>query len=489
MRPFGGAAIGRMAAKSMSAATAKPGQAERAQRQPAMLDAQARRAAGSVVEVRVRAGEGGLLALGHERHAVDEMMAVALDVGQPQERHQRQVLLHAHPRQRGQVLRRHEIPLRACLRVELGDARGIEDRFVEALAVLAGDAAVAELQRRGERGELAVRLVDDERFQLGQRIDGLLQGRGALDRLLDEQRGGDQPFQRRRLAHAPPQLGDALDAVVLLVAVERCPVVAGVPVEHGRDLGKPRQVRRDVAADLQLVVPAAIVPHDLFQGLRQPIVDALRGRLIARHDRVEQADRVAHGDVAAGLQASQEPREVIAGQIRRQVCRLYARHVAADHVGKGQAHGPPERIEDGAIEERRAIGGHQRHQAEVGAARQLLFIGIGIKPERRAPSPRPVKLDGEPQGLAQLVEVLRIAEGRVLVEPLGAQRLGGDADRRAPVLERNTSADHGLRALGDGDDAEAERQAQRVVALEALDRVQLDLGGCGHGRGSRSPPS
>ena len=255
MRPFGAAGIGRMAAKSMSAATAKPGQASEPSASRPLLDAQPGGAAGPVVEVRVRAGEGRLLALRRERHAVDEMMAVALHVGQPQQRHQRQVLLHAHPRQRGEVLGRHEISLRACLGVELGDARGVEDRFVESLAVLAGDAAVAEPQRRRERGQLAVELVDDQRLQAWPAPrPSLAECLGALDRLLDEQRGRDQPRQRRRLAHAPPQLGDALDAVVLLVAVERRQVVAGVAVEHGGDLGQAAQVRRDVAADLQLVV-------------------------------------------------------------------------------------------------------------------------------------------------------------------------------------------------------------------------------------------
>ena len=43
MRPGGAAGIGRMAAKSMSAATAKPGQASDAERQPPSVDAQARR--------------------------------------------------------------------------------------------------------------------------------------------------------------------------------------------------------------------------------------------------------------------------------------------------------------------------------------------------------------------------------------------------------------------------------------------------------------
>ena len=94
----------------------KAGTGERAEGELAALDAQAGRAGGAVVEIGVGAGEGGLLALRRERHAVDEMMAVALDVGQPQQRHQRQVLLHAHACQRGQVLGRHEILVARRLR-------------------------------------------------------------------------------------------------------------------------------------------------------------------------------------------------------------------------------------------------------------------------------------------------------------------------------------------------------------------------------------
>ena len=67
-------------------------------------------------------------------------------------------------------------------------ARGIEDRLVEALAVLARDAGIAELQRRRERRELAVRFIDDHRPQPGQRLDRARQRHGPLDRLLDEQR-------------------------------------------------------------------------------------------------------------------------------------------------------------------------------------------------------------------------------------------------------------------------------------------------------------
>ena len=77
--------------------------------------------------------------------------------------------------------------------------------------------------------------------------------------------------------------------------------------------------------------------------------------------------------------------------------------------------------------------------------------------------------------LAQLIEVLRIAERGVLVEPLGAQALRGDADASAPVLQRYGGADNGLGALGDGDDPEPERQPQLEIALEAFDCLEFDL--------------
>src|SRR5438034_1390475 len=83
------------------------------------------RTAGSAIEIGVGAGEIRLLAFGRERHAVDKVVAVALDMAEPQQRDQRQVLLHADAGQGRQVLRRHEIPVSADLGVELGDARGV----------------------------------------------------------------------------------------------------------------------------------------------------------------------------------------------------------------------------------------------------------------------------------------------------------------------------------------------------------------------------
>ena len=426
------------------------------------------------------AREGRLLPFRRERHAVDEMVAVALDMRQAQQRDQRQVLLHAHPRERRQVLGRHEILLRAGLGVELGDPCRVQDRLIGALAVLAGDAAVAELHGRRKRADLAVGLVDQHRLQPRQRIDRLLQRRGPLDRLLDEQRGCHQPLQRRRLPHAAPQFGDALDRVVLLVAVERRPILAGAAVEHAGDAREPVEISGNVAAHLELVVAAAVVAHDLLERLRQAIVDALAPLLVGGDDRIDQPDRVPHRNLRARAQIAEEPLHIEARKIGREAARGDARHVAADHLRKRQAQRAAQRIEDGAIQQRRAVGCHKRHQPQLGAPRHLVPVGIGIEAEGRAPAPRAVEIGGKPDRLPQLLDVLRVAEGRALVEPLGGHAGGG-----AAVLERDGGANDGLGALGDRDDPEPERQAQRVVALEALDLLQLDLGICGHVCGHR----
>ncbi len=84
-----------------------------------------------------------------------------------------------------------------------------------------------------------------------------------------------------------------------------------------------------------------------------------------------------------------------------------------------------------------------------------------------------VVLDGELQRLAKLIEVLGVGEFGALLEPLGAQRLGRDALAGPAVLQRDAHADDRLDALRDGDHAEAERQAQAMIALEPIDRLQF----------------
>ena len=86
-------------------------------------------------------------------------------------------------------------------------------------------------------------------------------------------------------------------------------------------------------------------------------------------------------------------------------------------------------------------------------------------------------VDGELQRLTELVEILRIGEVRTLLEPLGAQRLGGHAFALATVLQHDLHTNDRLDALCHRDDAETERQAQAVVSLEAVDRLNLHFHG------------
>src|SRR5262245_17320408 len=166
---------------------------------------------------------------------------------------------------------------------------------------------------------------------------------------------------------------------------------------------------------------------------------------------------MAHGNCGARAQVRQEAREVEARQIRCQFGDLKARHIALDHVGKGEALGATKGIENGAVEERWTIRSNQWHKAELPAACQLLLVSAGIKLEWRTPWAAAIELDGEAQGLAQLVKVLRVAEGCALIEPFGCQGFGGDTATGATILEDDGGADHGLNGARHGDDAEAER--------------------------------
>ena len=167
--------------------------------------------------------------------AVDEVVAVALDVGQAEQRDQGQVLLHRQAGLRRQVLAREEEADVVALGVPEPAARQVDDRLVEALAVLRRDAAVAEGAGAHEGIELAVGLVDDHRPKARQRRDAARERDLALDRLLDEERRGAELLQRRLGLHRAPQVDDRVDVLVLLVAVERDVQRLGAPVEHAGD--------------------------------------------------------------------------------------------------------------------------------------------------------------------------------------------------------------------------------------------------------------
>ena len=128
---------------------------------------------------------------------------------------------------------------------------------------------------------------------------------------------------------------------------------------------------------------------------------------------------------------------------------------------------PAERVEDGAVQERRAVGGHERVQPLAGALAELEVIALREQAKRRVGQPAlDVEVARAAQRGAQLLGVVGIRQRGVLVEPLGRQHLGRRPPRLAAVLQRDARAREHLRGLGQRDDAEAKGQAQADVALE-----------------------
>ncbi len=89
-----------------------------------------------------------------------------------------------------------------------------------------------------------------------------------------------------------------------------------------------------------------------------------------------------------------------------------------------------------------------------------------------------------PQRAAQLVEVLLVAERRVLVEPLRRQQFGRLTDR-ARAVHIDLGADEDLRRLGEDVAAEAERNAKPDVPLEEAEFA--DAQARGHRAAARRP--
>src|SRR5262249_39166317 len=88
------------------------------------------------------------------------MMAITLDVRQPEQIDQCEILLHSQPGLGGEILTGHEVALAAGLGVAHSAAGGVEDGFVEPLAAFARHSGVAEVAGRWEGAELGVGLVE-----------------------------------------------------------------------------------------------------------------------------------------------------------------------------------------------------------------------------------------------------------------------------------------------------------------------------------------
>src|SRR5205823_5971415 len=114
------------------------------------------------IDIGMRQEECLLLGPWRAGHAVDVMVAVALDMARADQRCQREVLLCGDPGLRGEILRRHEIAAR-LLSVPLRDTRAVDQPAIEPLARFGRDPAIAERARVREYADIGVRLVDLDR--------------------------------------------------------------------------------------------------------------------------------------------------------------------------------------------------------------------------------------------------------------------------------------------------------------------------------------
>jgi hypothetical protein len=269
-----------------------------------------------------------------------------------------------------------------------------------------------------------------------------------------------------------PQLQHAFDAVVLLVAVQRAAVAAVDAVQHRGDAQQSRHVGVDVASHLELEPAVAVGGNHLFQRLGQAVAHGLVG--VGAGDRVDEADRVARGDVFRRPQAAQEGVEIEAHHVGCQRRGLDAGPVAADHFEEGLAQRAAQRIEQGTVDQRRAVVGHQAVQALLRTAADLRLVVARKVAEGTVDPAVRIEPACNAQRLAQLLEVVVVAERGVLVEPLRRHQLGRQALCLCAVGQPDARTHEGLRRGGERDHAEAKRHAQLDRALEQLDRFNSE---------------
>jgi hypothetical protein len=213
----------------------------------------------------------------------------------------------------------------------------------------------------------------------------------------------------------------------LLVAVER-DVQSGDAVEDARDPDQPLEIGTAVAADLELEATLAVGGDDFLERLGQAVVDARARGLVARRDRIDEADRVARLDARGRREAGQEGAEVEAAEIGNDGVRRHASEVAAHRRPETDAEHAADGVEHRAVEQRVAIARDQRRQLEAAAGPQLVPVVVGEQVERRRQRRFAVRVGSDLDRLAQLVLVVGVAQRRVLVEPLRGEHFGGVAE-------------------------------------------------------------
>ena len=162
------------------------------------------------------------------------------------------------------------------------------------------------------------------------------------------------------------------------------------------------------------------------------------------------------------------------GQVRLASGRDHAGQVPSDRLVERDAERATEGIEQRAIDERRSEAGGQAVEPARRPAIDLRPIDREPVPEGGVVAARDVRLAREAERQAELIEVLLVAERRVLVEPLGREHLGGRALGLAAVLEPDARAQERLGRRRERHHAEAKRHAEAHVALDGdeVDRTR-----------------
>ena len=299
---------------------------------------------------------------------------------------------------------------------------------------------------------------------------------GAGDRLFDEQDAGDQPLQRRRILHPPPQFKQRRDIVVLLVAVKGDEVRALEAIENGGNLRQPRQIGVAIAADLELEITVAIGRHDFLERFRQAVAD--KPGMTA--DDIDQPDGMARGDGNRRRQLREKARDVECGKIlavAAQQHRIDAGPVVVHALIERTAERLEKCVEDRTVELRRTVIGHQCVETVCGAGLDLLAVMRGEMAERRSRLVVDIGTGREPQRQPQLVEIVLVRKRQVLVKPFRRKHLGGGAPLRTAVGKFDTHAHETLRRLGQRHHAEPEWHSQVDVSLEEADLAHAEQGG------------
>jgi hypothetical protein len=157
------------------------------------------------------------------------------------------------------------------------------------------------------------------------------------------------------------------------------------------------------------------------------------------------------------------------------MARAQTHAVAAQRRVERGAQRAAQRVEQRAVEQRRAVARQQRVVAALRAG-GLVRVVVAREVAERAVGARvgEVRRARQLQHVAQLREVVVVAQAQVLVEPLGCHQLGGAAPRRAAVGQLDARVRERLRALGQRDDAEAKRQPQRHRPLVQRELAHME---------------